>query len=330
MPFPPTLIDALTHTASFLDQAGYLAKYAVDVRAKIPVPPCLCFIMELLTHPWLQRYHTLDTSYHALLKQVDGLNGQIRDLMGELDQTTTKSKQEQKDIENLRKQLASTLEEAAKKEASLTQQVQVLQKTLAQQGTHDAEDHKALDDAHDQVRTEQAARIHLAQQVIALQFALNESEKSTKQLRAQVSGLGQDISDLRGQLDAEKAHNSDLVAQTDQLKGKVGVLETDVVATKKMLARATEDFTQERAGSAEKDKTIKDLKDGMESVKKDRDAKAKAFEELKSNTDFIIQQLEEEIAKLKASVDPFPEMQSIMDGALDAVGSPRQTMMGPF
>ncbi|KAJ3539857.1 hypothetical protein NM208_g5314 [Fusarium decemcellulare] len=31
MPFPLTLVDTLTHTASFLNQAGYLAKYAVEV-----------------------------------------------------------------------------------------------------------------------------------------------------------------------------------------------------------------------------------------------------------------------------------------------------------
>lgn len=31
LPFPRTLIDTLTHTAAFLDEAGYMAKYAVDV-----------------------------------------------------------------------------------------------------------------------------------------------------------------------------------------------------------------------------------------------------------------------------------------------------------
>ena len=33
MPFPPTLVETLAHTASFVDRAGYLAKYAVDVCA---------------------------------------------------------------------------------------------------------------------------------------------------------------------------------------------------------------------------------------------------------------------------------------------------------
>ena len=31
MPFPHTLVETLTHTASFVDQAGYLAKYATEV-----------------------------------------------------------------------------------------------------------------------------------------------------------------------------------------------------------------------------------------------------------------------------------------------------------
>lgn len=31
LPFPSTLLDTLAHTAAYVDQAGYLAKYAVDV-----------------------------------------------------------------------------------------------------------------------------------------------------------------------------------------------------------------------------------------------------------------------------------------------------------
>lgn len=31
MPFPRTLIETLAHTAAFVDQAGYLAKYAEEV-----------------------------------------------------------------------------------------------------------------------------------------------------------------------------------------------------------------------------------------------------------------------------------------------------------
>lgn len=32
LPFPRTLLDTLSHTAAYVDQAGYLAKYAVGVR----------------------------------------------------------------------------------------------------------------------------------------------------------------------------------------------------------------------------------------------------------------------------------------------------------
>ena len=32
LPFPRDLFETLTHTAAFIDQAGYLTKYANDVR----------------------------------------------------------------------------------------------------------------------------------------------------------------------------------------------------------------------------------------------------------------------------------------------------------
>lgn len=36
LPFPKGIIDTLAHTAAFVDQAGYLAKYAQDVRHTSP------------------------------------------------------------------------------------------------------------------------------------------------------------------------------------------------------------------------------------------------------------------------------------------------------
>ena len=34
LPFPPTLVETLAQTAAFVDRAGYLAKYAIEVCVK--------------------------------------------------------------------------------------------------------------------------------------------------------------------------------------------------------------------------------------------------------------------------------------------------------
>lgn len=44
MPFPKGLLETLAHTAAFVDQAGYLAKYALDVC----FPARECFIRHML------------------------------------------------------------------------------------------------------------------------------------------------------------------------------------------------------------------------------------------------------------------------------------------
>ncbi|KAF7551999.1 hypothetical protein G7Z17_g4619 [Cylindrodendrum hubeiense] len=310
MPFPPTLVETLTHTASFVDQAGYLAKYAVD------------------------RYHTLDKSYHALIKQIDDLNSQIRELTGKVNGLAVDSDNEKKEINSLQKKLAQSLDVASNKEAELTQQVQDLQKTLAQDKTHDVEDHKALDVAHEQIQKEQEARAKLEKQVVMLQFALSDSGRRIMQLQANASELVQEISDLRGQLDVEKAHNADLKTQTSDLKAKVAVLESDAVTMKKTLADTTEGLEQARVDADDKDKIIEGLEDGMVAIKKDRDAKNKAFKDLQKSTSTTIQELEDQIAKLKGGSWQLPdesffphgqtfpsELQQVIDESMDMLKS---------
>lgn len=285
MPFPPTLVETLTHTASFLDQAGYQAKYAVD------------------------RYHDLDRSYHALMQQVDNLNRQIGDLNKKVAALTGESDDEKKQIDGLQKKLTEALETAAQKEAELTKQVQDLQMTLAKEKTHDAEDHKALDAAHEQIRKEQEEKTTLQKQVVLLQSALAQGALRIKQFQTQVAGLVHDVSDLHGLLSVERTHNAELQTQVNQLKAKVASLEADAASTKKSLARITDELKEARADAAEKDSIIEGLETGIEAIKKDRDAKKHAYEELKKSSSATIQELEDEIAKLKAH--PAPESDPI-------------------
>jgi chromosome segregation ATPase len=247
-----------------------------------------------------KRYHALDKSYHALLRQVDDLNGQIHDLSNKVVALTGQSDGEKQQIDNLQKKLAETLDDAAKKQAELTDQVQSLQKSLTQEKAHDAEDEKALDVAHEQIKSDQAAQAALQKQVVALQFALAEGARRIQQFQAKISALVQEISNLRGQLAAEKAHNADLQTQAAELKATVAVVQTEVSALKKTLERTAEDLKQALADSSDKDSIIEGLENGMVAIKKDRDAKKTAYEELQKSSSATIQQLEEEIAQLKA------------------------------
>lgn len=192
------------------------------------------------------------------------------------------------------------MDAAAVKEVQLLQQVQSLQQTLSKEKTHDAEDHKALEEAHKEVKEEKATNIQLQKHVVALQIALQESERRVKELQAKVSELSEDVSLLRGQLETEKEHNATLSKENGELKTAVSIAEKDTASLKKSLERTAEDLKSAQDDNDEKDKIISGLEDGLVAIKKDRDSKKTAYDELKKSTSETIRELQDEITKLKA------------------------------
>ncbi|KAK4246016.1 hypothetical protein C7999DRAFT_33571 [Corynascus novoguineensis] len=275
LPFPPTLLDTLAHTAAYVDQAGYLAKYAVD------------------------RYHTLDKSYHALREQVDDLNEQNRNMSDKVSALTDESSREKQQIGDLQKQLTETLDDAAAKQAELISQIQDLQKKLAKEQAHDAEDEKALDAAHEQIKADQAVQAALKKQVAALQLALNEGARRLDQLQAQVNKLSQENGELRGQLAAETADNAALRMAADGLKSTVAALQGEVSGLQKALDNAAEKVRELQSECDNKDGIIEGLENGLEAAKKDRDAWKAKYKALQESTDATIRDLNNEIAQLK-------------------------------
>ncbi|RSM00016.1 hypothetical protein CEP52_009397 [Fusarium oligoseptatum] len=279
MPFPRDLVQTLTHTASFVDQAGYLAKYATEACIRRPY-----------------RFNVLDKSFHGLREQVEKCNKQIRDLNSKISELTDENKVEKSKSADLEKKLSDARDEYVKKEAELTKQIQDLQKTISNDRDHDAADHKALDDAHRMIAEEQAAKAKLQKRLDETEIALAAAQARVQQLSAQISELNSEVSHLRGQLDVEIAHNKELDKSNNELNQKVAKLESDLTSTQKQLARTQEDLEQVRAESDDKDKIIEGLEAGMVAIKKDRDAKKKAVEELKKKTDATIQDLEAKLA----------------------------------
>ncbi|KAJ4176897.1 hypothetical protein NW767_015295 [Fusarium falciforme] len=278
MPFPHDLVETLTHTASFVDQAGYLAKYATE------------------------RFNVLDKSFHGLREQVDKCNRQIHDLNGKISELSAENKLEKNKSADLEKKLSDARDEYAKKEAELTKQIQDLQKIISSDRDHDAADHKALDDAHRMIAEEQAAKAKLQKRLDETEIALAAAQARVQQLSAQISELNSEVSHLSGQLDVEREHNKELDKSNKELNQKVAKLESGLTSTQKQLARTQEDLEQARAESDDKDKIIEGLEAGLVAIKKDRDAKKKAVEELKKKTDATIQDLEAKVQDLEAKL----------------------------
>ncbi len=228
------------------------------------------------------------------------MNGQIRDLSHKIVALTGETDSEKQQIDNLQKKLGETLDNATKHEAELTNQIHNLQKALAKENAQEAGEEKALEEAHQEIKIGLDAQANLKKQVLALQFALAEGARRIQQFQAKISELTHGMSDLQGKLAAEQAHNAELQTQEGELKGTVAVLQTEVSALKKTLQRGTEELKQAQADSNDKDSIIEGLENGIVAVKKDRDAKKTAYEELQKTSSATIQALEAEIAQLKA------------------------------
>ncbi|KAL2198848.1 hypothetical protein P885DRAFT_6595, partial [Corynascus similis CBS 632.67] len=277
LPFPSTLLDTLAHTAAYVDQAGYLAKYATSAN------------FPSFHHP--QRYHTLDKSYHALQKQVDDLEEQNRDLSDKVSALADESSREKQQIGDLQKQLTETLDDAAAKQAELTNQIQDLQKQLAKEQAHDAEDQRALDAAHEQIKADQTVQAALKKQVAALQLAVNEGARQLNQLQAQINKLSQENGELRGQLATETADNAALRTVADDLKSTVAALQGEVGGLQRDLDNATEKVRELQSACDSKDITIAGLQNNLEFVERDRDAWRAKYEALQASTDAKIRDL---------------------------------------
>jgi chromosome segregation ATPase len=109
------------------------------------------------------------------------------------------------------------------------------------------------------------------------------------------------IQNLRSQLEAEKARNAELEKEARDSAGKVAALETETTAIKQTLARTSEELKHALADAGSKDSIIEGLESGMVAMKKDRDANKQAYEQLKKASSATIQELQEEMAKLKAA-----------------------------
>ncbi|KAK3905147.1 hypothetical protein C8A05DRAFT_31020 [Staphylotrichum tortipilum] len=291
LPFPPTLVETLSHTAAYVDRAGYLAKYAVD------------------------RYHALDKTYHALLAQVDDLTSQITTLTSQNLSLTASNTTATAQLAALQSQLTTTLDAASKAQAELTSQIHALQSSLATATDADADDRSALEDAQSTITDLQFQVSNLEKHIAALQWGLSDSARRIQEFQSTITTMHTALTALKGTLAAETAHNTALSTENAALKTTLSQAQSQLRAAQKALERTTADLHAAQTDSADKDSIIEGLENGLVAVKKDRDAKKVSLEELQKASSATISALEREIAELRAGGTvpkeggewPFPE-----------------------
>ncbi|KPM42498.1 hypothetical protein AK830_g4035 [Neonectria ditissima] len=268
LPFPRTLFDVLTHTSSFVDQAGYLAKYA-EVR-----------------------YNALDAEIHVRTQQLDAAKSENGELKGQVKQLTDDLNVEKAKATDLEKVLGNARNEAANDKAILTKKINELEDLLREGSNHDAEDHRALEAARKAYESERAAKDDLQKRLDAALLALSELEARLKTALSQVSSLTARIADLEAQLTVEKKRSDQLRDENSILSKELSELKTKSKKLQSDLSFANNELKEAKEEMEEKDNEIEGVKRERKAAEDVRDAKELAFKDLKKKTSDRIQELE--------------------------------------
>ncbi|KAJ4226304.1 hypothetical protein FSOLCH5_006319 [Fusarium solani] len=236
LPFPKGIIDTLAHTAAFVDQAGYLAKYAQD------------------------RFAALDADYHALLQQLKAAQADIANLNKTKEDLTLDRDAARAKAKKLEDDLA-----AARKEADeLRKKIQDLEKYIHDDKIQDEGARKILKETQEKLTASQAEVTDLKQKLSKAQGDIEALNARIAKLLEKVIKQQTTISHLDAELDVQTKKNEELTKENGQLKSANSELEAAKNKTQGLLDRANKRI-------AELEQTVKDQQGDIENLIKEKD-----------------------------------------------------------
>ncbi|KAI8685413.1 hypothetical protein NCS55_00213200 [Fusarium keratoplasticum] len=256
LPFPKGIIDTLAHTAAFVDQAGYLAKYAQD------------------------RFAALDADYHTLLRQLDAAKASIKNLTKAKEDLTLDRDGARAKAEKLEEDLAKTRKEADE----LRKTIEELRHDIYKDKIQDEEARKILQDTQDKLTASQAEVSDLKQKLSKAQGEIEDLNARIGKLLDKVIEQQTDISRLETELDVQTKKNAELTKEYGQLKSANSELEASKNKTQGLLDRANkrieelEQTVKDQQGDI--DNLIKEKDDAQSKVSAAQKARAKAESDL--------------------------------------------------
>ncbi|KAJ3959286.1 hypothetical protein N0V92_004121 [Colletotrichum tropicale] len=208
MPFPSTLFETLTHTAAFINQAGYLAKYAEE------------------------SFNTMDAEFHLREQRLDTAKGKIRDLKEHVKTLEGKVAEGESKINTLEQSLKDAVKAARDREVELQKEIAQI---IKQGKAHDVKDHnlinkleKQLSDLHARASDLQV-KLGTARSELSATEALLAAEKKQKgELEAKNRALEAQQDHSEEELRRLRAQTSQLTLEKDSLNQKLSDLQSQV------------------------------------------------------------------------------------------------------
>ncbi|KAI8664265.1 hypothetical protein NCS55_00934700 [Fusarium keratoplasticum] len=268
LPFPPKLLDTLEHTAAFLDQAGYLARYAQD------------------------RFAALDADYHVQVHLVEALQKENINLKEQIKKLTDGLRLANSKADELQRQLDAAKVDAKKKEEELRKRIQELE-------NENIKDDKLLDDLRKELAVLLAKITQLENDLAALLVEkktllsqITTLQESVVVLEAQKVELENSLKVQKDLNDVLEKKNADLTQDNKTLTGEKIALQAQLAKTQSELADTQDSLKKTQLNLDSANKKLKRTETKLE----DREGDLERLRDLLVKADRKINKLEDRLA----------------------------------
>nr|AAD53262.1 hard-surface inducible protein [Colletotrichum gloeosporioides] len=268
MPFPRTLFETLTHTAAFINQAGYLAKYAEE------------------------SFNTMDAEYHLREQRLDAAKEKIRDLNEHVKKLEGEVAKGTSQIGTLEQSIKDIVKAARDKEAELLKEIARLKR---QGKAHDDEDHKVIkhlekqvSDLHAEVSDLKIMLATTGSELSATRALLAVEKKRKGELEARYRTLEAEHDHSEKELRKLRAQNSQLSLEKESLKQKLSDLQ-------KQLEDATNDLKTVESDRDSKNLALKKAEEERDQARSELTKKTLALEVAEREGASVRQKLEDDL-----------------------------------
>ncbi|KAJ4248100.1 hypothetical protein NW762_012870 [Fusarium torreyae] len=241
-PFPKDLLETLAHTAAYVDQCGYLAKYAQD------------------------RFTTLDTDYHFALEQIKALKVDIININKTKDDLAVDRDAAIAKGQKLEEALKKALQDAD----GLQKEIARLNKVISDDKLKDAEALKVLDETRAKLKATQEERTKLQAEIAHKEAEVAKQTVTITNLQKIVITHETTIAQLRAEVTVKNSENQKLASANTTLEGQKKDLEKSVGDLQTQLDQAQKRIKELRETAKEHE--IKDKEDRDEKARVDTNA----------------------------------------------------------
>ncbi|KAJ4250216.1 hypothetical protein NW762_012031 [Fusarium torreyae] len=236
MPFPRTLVDTLTFSASFIDHAGYLAKYAVE------------------------KYNILDSKVHIQDKELDERNKKIHELANKIKGLNIDVQVGKDKSVELEQKLVAEKESAKAERAELRVRIENLLSSISEDAKSDAQERQRYHELENYLKEERELNSRIQEKLIKTELELADAGAENKSLSGRLSSLNTNNLGLQHDLDVVREEAKELQKKTANAEDQVVRLKEELDAKSQALDAS------ERKLKSTKDEAADNMKKKREEI----------------------------------------------------------------